>query len=530
MAKGKLGDAVVIVGAGPVGLYCAARLGALGVSVLILEQGPSIGRQGSKALCVQADVLELLDNVGCRDLIKEAGCHWDVSRTHVGNTNIRNATFSPTPAGSPAFTNLPQWKVQEFLLDAALNTGNVRVEWNASFINAASTDKSIVVTYSKGFITFNVSCEYLVGADGSRSKVRQSLGIPWLGKAHKDCFLIVDVQMDVPWPKERRFWFNAPSNAGRQIVIHPQPDNAWRLDWQLPSDADLDLEVTRSAIAERLKPLTGGVEFELVWASTYRFQQRYAMSMRVGNTFLIGDSAHALPPFGARGMNSGLQDAENLAWKIAAVIDGGADSALFDTFNEERLKAAKENIDITGKTIRFMVPPTAGHRIYRNYLLRLTKRFPSLNGLVNSGKMSEPAEYRGLTAFDISTAGSLSPGNLITNYRYAGTTLRTVISRAFTLILIGEISAPNNSAFGDRIQVVNVPRSTSGELAGLYAEMCRQECLAVLVRPDGYIAATTSECIETMLLGSLSRHRMKYLCWNMRVARMHNLLDKRGAE
>jgi 3-(3-hydroxy-phenyl)propionate hydroxylase len=521
---------VVIVGAGPVGLYAAARLGSLGISVLVLERNDEPHRQGSKALCIQSDVLDLLDTVGCGKPLIEIGCAWNVSRTFIGSREIRTTIFEEAPSGTPAFVNVPQWRVEEQLRHAALGTGRVTIEWGAEFLSltqapaasARAGGREVEVVFRRNGERVARKATFLLGCDGVRSNVREALGVAWLGRVHADRFLIADVKVRTDWPKERRFWFDAASNAGRQIVIHPQPDDVWRIDWQLPGDCDPQRETTIEHLGPRIRALAGDVPFELDWASTYQFHQKHAEKLRVGNVFLAGDAAHALPPFGARGMNSGLQDAENLAWKVAATLNLNAGDGLLDSYDEERLLAARENVSITGDTIRFMVPPTRLHHIYRNALLRLSARFPRFNRFVNSGRMSTPTCYRGLSAIQAPTQATLAPGDLIPNLAFRDVPLRNALSGGFALIVdlrtgVG-IEAAEHAArdatirgMGGFFQIVTAGSNGSVDRAqeALLSVLELSQAAAILVRPDGYVAGVAKADPADMIGACLKAHGME---------------------
>ncbi|MEO1701982.1 MAG: FAD-dependent monooxygenase [Pseudomonadota bacterium] len=484
---------VIIVGAGPAGLYAAARLGSLGTKVVVLERLISPSKRGSKALCVQSDVLDLLDNVGCKSAIVSMGCQWNISRTYVGETEIRATKFPASETGSPAFTNLPQWRVETELREAALATGNVELIWGAELIHITDPDsdisESVTATYDVDGQNHQITGAYLLGCDGVRSTVRKLAGIDWLGRVHQDRFLIVDAKFKADWPKERRFWFNASSNAGRQIVIHPQPGDYWRIDWQLSPDSDPKAEITEERIVPRIQMLAGNVPIDVEWASTYQFHQKYAERLNVGRIFLLGDSAHALPPFGARGMNSGLQDAENIAWKLAYVMSTRADASLLNTFHEERHRAAKENIEITGATIRFMVPPTRLHRFYRNNLLRVSSHYPRLNRLVNSGKMSEPTSYQGLSAFGASTEFAVKTGELMPNFAVQRSFARTLSSRGFSIFVrIQSVTELQRLELSRHLQVIPLEEEIIVGHPALEEAMLRRGVTAIITRPDGYVA------------------------------------------
>ena len=525
---------VVIVGAGPVGLYAAARLATFGTPSLVLEQRPRPLKQGSKALCMQCDVIELLDNVGCRQEIIEKGCPWNVSRTFVRDTEIGTLHFPSTSLGTPAFVNIPQWMTEKILYEKAIASSRVDVRWAHEVVSVDQTDEDVTIEIETPEGRRFIRARYVLACDGVNSRVREQLGIRWLGRVHADRFLIADVRAKVPWPRERRFWFDPPSNRGRQIVIHPQPDDLWRIDWQLTPTTDLATEQANGRLAQRVRDLVGDVDFDLDWVSTYRFHQRLAERLVTGRILLLGDAAHALPPFGARGMNSGLQDAENAVWKIAAVLNGQANSDLVETYHEERHLAGRINVAITGRTIRFMVPSTRVHRFARNLLLRASISLPVLRRRVNSGRMSEPADYAGCSTIPgnphalptepakrsrsdksrASTphraAGSRT-GKLIENVRVGETSLRTLCADGFLCLADGRTADAHALARANRagklpsivrLLVVGWPDAESGvselgssispdQVSALQQLFDEGRASAILVRPDGYITGTS---------------------------------------
>jgi len=172
------------------------------------------------------------------------------------------------------------------------------------------------------------------------------------------------------------------------MLVHPQPDGEWRIDWQVSPETDVDAERESGAVDARIRAITRGEPYELVWLTAYRFHARLAERFRVGRVFLAGDAAHLMAPFGARGMNSGVDDASNLASKLARVLAGSAPEQVLDLYEPERRAAAKENLRATGATMRFMAPPTAFHRVWRNAILGGSLHVPALRRFVNSGKLA----------------------------------------------------------------------------------------------------------------------------------------------
>ena len=241
-----------------------------------------------------------------------------------------------------------------------------------------------------------ITVAYAVGADGAHSSVRHLLGMGFPGHSHEDLFLICDIRATLPFPRERRFFFDPPWNPGRQVLVHPQPDDLWRIDWQVPSGTDVEAERASGALDRRIRQVVGATTpYELDWVTAYRFHQRLAPRFRVGRVLLAGDAAHLMSPFGARGLNSGAADAENLAWKLALVLGGRAPEALLDSYDAERRAAAVENLAVTDASMRFMVPHGPLRRGARNAILRGSVRSATLRRLVNSGRLSQPFTYEG---------------------------------------------------------------------------------------------------------------------------------------
>jgi len=384
---------VGIVGAGPVGLALALRLSSLGVRSVILEQQPALRKQGSKACLIQGDVLEVLDKFGCADPIAGEGVTWTVGRTYVRGEVIRTQVYD-RPVGYGPFVNISQYRIEQLLCRQAEADPMVSLLWGRTVEEARQDGTGTTVRVRTDSGDTRMTFGYLVACDGVRSALRDLVGVEWTGYTHKDRFLITDIRAELPLARERHFHYDPPFNPGRQLVMHPQPGDVWRIDWQLPPDADITAEESDGRLDRRIRAVIGDVPYEIDWWSTYRFHQRVVDRFRVGRIFFAGDAAHALPPYGSRGMNSGIQDADNLAWKLAAVLHGGSDEGLLDTYHEERHAAALENLRVTEATIRFMVPPNRLRRWTRRALLALAPRVTSVRGKINSGRMAEPYSYR----------------------------------------------------------------------------------------------------------------------------------------
>ncbi len=442
---------VGIVGAGPVGLACALRLASFGVSAMVLEAEPSLVRQGSKACLIQGDVLEILDKCGCAAQIAHEGVTWHVARTYVRGKVI-STTVYPKPIGFGPFVNISQYRIEQVLLEKLSQTKGSSVRWGHRVVAVAQDEDGVTVTAETPDGRRLLRFSYLAACDGVRSSLRELTGVRWTGYTHGDRFLITDVRADIPLAQERHFHYDSPFNPGRQLVIHAQPDNVWRIDWQLAASADIESELRNGGIDRRIRKVIGDVPYHIEWLSTYRFHQRVVEKFRVGRIFFAGDAAHALPPYGARGMNSGLQDVDNLAWKLGMVVAGQAGDELLDTYHTERYAAAAENLRVTEETIRFMVPPTRPRRWLRNLTLQLATRLPSARHRVNSGRMAEPFVYPGSPSvpeiYDCPLSGRFAPDLRVT-VNGEQRRLRTLLGRGF--VILGFAAADDEPGFASAI-------------------------------------------------------------------------------
>jgi 3-(3-hydroxy-phenyl)propionate hydroxylase len=380
---------VIVVGAGPVGAALALELARRDLRVLVLDAKPHYVAEGSKAMVLARHAFEILADVGCPELVRKA-IVLERARTYFRDVELFSVEFPPPPSGeTPLFGNLQQTHVERALLRRAEETG-VEVRWGARLVGLEEDERAVTVRLDDDE---ELRTRWLVGCDGASSTVRKLLGVEFAGRSFDDRFLITDVRVDLGLPNERRFWFDPPWNPRRQVLIHPEPDGEWRIDWQVPPETDLDEEWCSGRLDERVRRIVGEREYEIVWATLYRFHERVAARFRAGRVLLAGDAAHLVAPFGARGLNSGLEDACNLGWRLALVHTGEAVDALLDGYERERRAAAVENVRVTSRTMRFMAPPTRMRKLLRNATLRGSVHSRRLRGRVDSGKLAVPAVY-----------------------------------------------------------------------------------------------------------------------------------------
>ncbi|MBP8149743.1 MAG: FAD-dependent monooxygenase, partial [Limnohabitans sp.] len=218
------------------------------------------------------------------------------------------------------------------------------------------------------------------------------LGLDIEGRVFQDRFLIADVIMKADYPAERWFWFDPPFHPNQSVLLHKQSNNVWRIDFQLGWDADPEEEKKPEKVIPRLQAMLGDERpFELEWVSIYTFQCRRMTDFRHGRVLFVGDAAHQVSPFGARGANSGFQDADDLMWKLGLVIKGQASEKLLDTYAHDRQFAADENIMNSTRSTDFITPKSRTSKTFRNQVLALAKHYPFARKLVNSGRLSMPS-------------------------------------------------------------------------------------------------------------------------------------------
>lgn len=492
---------VAIVGAGPVAMTTALLLANHGVASVMLEQAPERDPVGSKALCQQRDVLDIWARVGVGDELVARGITWDVGRTYYRDVELFQITFPDLgKAHYPGFVNIGQDVTERLLEEQVDASPHCEIRYGCEVVDIAQDDAGAEVRLADGTV---VAAPYVVAADGARSPTRKRLGIGFPGRSFDDKFLICDIRAEMPFVNERRFFFDPEWNPGRQVLIHPQVDSVWRIDWQVPPDFDLEAEEASGGLDTRIRMIVGDVDYEVVWRSVYRFHERIADRFAAGRVFLAGDAAHLVAPFGARGLNSGVQDADNLAWKLAYVLNGWAPTSLLDTYAIERRAAAEENLRVTSATMRFLVPESGEERAHRDAVLQRALSDPDATAEVDSGKLAEPYCYADspLTTPGTGDSGSAADGALVAGAlcpdvpctppgRPGVQRLRQLFGRNPVVITSGAAAALLAVAPVEAPPVEVLPIGDVDPDGTLRAAVGR-DAFALVVRPDGHLAAIT---------------------------------------
>jgi len=405
---------VIVVGAGPVGLAAAIDLAMQGTRVLLLDDDDTVS-VGSRGLCYAKRALEILDRLGCGDPVVDKGVTWNVGRTFYGNDEVFRFNLLPeADHHRPGMVNLQQYYLEEYLVKRASDLPNLELRWKNKVVGVTPAGNGARVEVEAAEGRYALDADWLIVADGARSPIRRQLGLDIEGKVFQDRFLIADVVMKADFPAERWFWFDPPFHPGQSVLLHREADNVWRIDFQLGWDADPEAEKQPERVIPRIRAMLGlEREFELEWVSVYTFQCRRMQSFRHGRVLFVGDAAHQVSPFGARGANSGLQDTDNLVWKLKLVMDGKAPEQLLDTYSDERVFAADENLLNSTRSTDFITPKSQVSRDFRNAVLTLAREHAFARSLVNSGRLSVPAHLTGsaLNTPDTETfEGSMHPG------------------------------------------------------------------------------------------------------------------------
>ena len=495
---------VVIVGAGPVGLSLAIDLAQRGVKVLLLDNDHKLS-SGSRAICFAKRTLEIFDRLGPGERMVNKGVSWNVGRVYFKDEAVYSFNLLPEDSAQatqarPAFINLQQYYVEGYLIERAMELPLIEIRWcntvtglTPQASHAGHTELSINTPDG----SYKLNAAYMVACDGSRSPLRAMMGLETEGRVFRDRFLIADVRMDVALPEERRFWFDPPFHPQQSGLLHKQADSMWRIDFQLGWDADPEAEKQPERIAPRVRALLDSigaaeVGFTIGWASVYTFACQRMQSFRHANILFAGDAAHGVSPFGARGANSGVQDADNLGWKLARVVQGESPAALLDSYAFEREYAADENILNSTRATDFITPKSEVSALFRDAVLALSRQHAFARRVVNSGRLSLPSTLHGsaLNTADVDEfVGTMVPGApaldapLVIDGR--STWLLRELGTDFTLLVFGDAAAWAG-ALKLKVLVVDEHADALGHGAQRYDAL---PGTAYLLRPDQHVCA-----------------------------------------
>jgi 3-(3-hydroxy-phenyl)propionate hydroxylase len=489
---------VVVIGAGPVGLSLAIDLAQRGQAVVLLDDADRIG-EGSRAICFSKRSLEYWDRLGVADRMVDKGVVWSVGRIFHGASLLYQFNLLPEQGHKrPAFVNLQQFYAEAYLVDRVQQLAAIDLRWRNKLTGLEQRNDHAILTIETPDGPYRVRANYVVACDGARSSLRRLVGAEFSGKVFEDQFLIADVRMTAEFPTERWFWFDPPFHAGRSALLHKQPDDIWRIDLQLNPDADPVVEKLPENVRPRIARMLGHDKFDFEWISLYKFQCRRMEKFIHGRVIFAGDAAHQVSPFGARGANSGLEDAENLAWKLDRVLRRISPEILLESYHTERSAAADENIRESTRSTDFMAPGSRQEARLRQAVLSLARETEFGKRMINGGRLSVPSIYHSplLTADRDPWRGGPRPGAAMLDAPIAERTgnagfLTEAFCKAGARFTLLEFSNGAGVDVPDGVGVVRIGGNDGfADPAGLAGMRYDAEPgTAYLLRPDGYVAA-----------------------------------------
>ena len=504
---------VVVIGAGPVGLAAAIDLAQQGVGVVVLDDNDKVSF-GSRAICFSKRTLEIADRLGLGDPLVDKGVQWNLGKVFFDDRKVYEFNLLPEEGHKrPAFINLQQYYFEEYMVQRVRDLQEqgapieIRGRNKVSAIGTHDDHVTLEIDTPEG--SYNLEADWLIACDGAGSPTRQMLGLDFVGRVFEDNFLIADVIMEADFPTERWFWFDPPFNKGQSALLHKQPDGVWRIDLQLGWDIDKEREKRPENVIPRIREMLGeDVKFELEWVSIYTFQCRRMEKFRHGRVIFAGDAAHQVSPFGARGANSGLQDTDNLCWKLKLVLDGQADESLLDTYDVERIHGADENILNSSRSTDFITPKSEMSRLLRDAVLDLSEQYEFARPLVNSGRLSLPCTYEGspLNSADALNGPERSaPGSPCPDAPLGDGYLLPQLADRFTLLTINADAPDSFEEAG--ITVHRLALSTQDDKTRALREryLGDNDSAVYLIRPDQHVAARRPSFDDSQFRAALRR-------------------------
>ncbi len=484
---------VIIVGAGPIGLAMAIELANHGVQATVLDDN-NVVSVGSRAICWSKRSLEILDRLGVGERSVTKGVTWKVGRTFHRDKEVFNFDLMPEDGYKmPAFVNLQQYFVEEYLAQRAQELGiDLRWKSRVTFVDQQTDFASVTIETPDG--SYMLEADWVIACDGARSPIREMMGLEFDGELFEERFLIADIEMQGDFASERWFWFEPNFHPGQSALLHKQPDSIYRIDLQLGWDTDPEVEKQPENVIPRIEKVVGHSNFKLDWVSVYTFQCRRLRSFVHNRVLFVGDSAHVVSPFGARGGNGGLGDVDALGWRLAAVVNGAAAPEALEGYDCERCYGADENLLNSSRSTRFMSPQPGAERLFRDAVLHLAGQADFARPMVNSGRLSRPCVYP-LTAPDADLPTGARPGAVAPDARLDNAWMTEILGREFVLLALG----------------CDAPETGLRVVKPVLTEMIRKRYLGdqaqaiYLIRPDQVVAARWLSATASEVEGALAQ-------------------------
>ena len=520
---------VVIVGAGLSGLTLACKLAHLGIAAVVLDEDNTVGVKGasSRGICYTQQSLEIFARLGIYERIAAKGVAWQVGRTFAGDDEVfsfdlrERSHFSASC--QPPFINIQQFYVEMFLVERILELNKtsplIDLRWNNRVNGFSQNKETVTLQVQTPAGNYSLKASHVIDASGSHTPFHAWVGATMDSKRGDDRWCIADVRFKHQPPTERHTWIEAPFNDNRAVWQHLMGDDVWRIDYQMAPDADPAYVSREDVVRERLaKQFGADVECDIVWVGPYAYKSQCLHQLHHGRVFFIGDTAKVVSPFGARGGNTGIADADNLAWKLAAVLRGQAAPSLLASYNQERLQAAKRNVQVTNRTARYLRAPDGIERLFRSATIGLAKHHAFARSLINTGRMAEANRY------DVSDVCQTEGGFMVQNapVQFADQSsgsLADLLQWAngrMLLLVFGELSRKEIAklqsisvlASVNAVQVVSKKNADVLEHVIDTNKTLRHACLSekakwALIRPDAYLAAK-GKALNGQLVKSLA--------------------------
>jgi len=521
---------VVIVGAGLSGLTLACKLAHLGIPAVLLDEDNTVGVKGaaSRGICYTQQSLEIFERLGIYQRIAKKGVAWQVGRTFAGQEEVFSFDLRDRPQFSvsqqPPFINIQQFYVELFLVDRinALNQAGAAIDlrWCSKVVQFKQGKDCASLRIDTPQGSYTIEADHVIDATGSHTPFHAWCGVTMDSLRGDDRWCIADVRFKVRPPTERHTWIEAPFNDNRAVWQHLMADDVWRIDYQMAPDADPAYVSREDVVRERLAKQFGhDVECEIVWVGPYAYKSQCLHQLRHERVFFIGDTAKVVSPFGARGGNTGIADADNLAWKLAAVLRGHAPFALLDSYGQERLQAARRNVQVTNRTARFLRAPEGIERLFRDASIGLAQHHAFARLLINTGRMAEANRY---AVSDICKAeggwmvqnaplqfANGHPGSLSDLLQWADGHLLLLVFGKLKRADIKKLASLSMGIPVRIVQVVHKEKYQAKEHVVDKGQLLRQACEAqtkrwTLLRPDAYLTAS-GQHIDSKLIHAIAQ-------------------------
>ena len=391
---------IVIVGAGITGLTMACALARQGIAAVVLDEDNSVGVKGasSRGICYTQKSLEIFHRLGIYERIAAKGIQWSVGRTFAGHDEVYSFDLRQQSSfqlsAQPPFINIQQFYIEGYLVERIHELGGVDLRWSSRVTGFAQHDGFATLTVETPAGHYQIEAEHVIDASGSHTPFHAWCGASKQARRGDDRWCIADVRFKNLPPTERHTWIEAPFNDNRAVWQHLMADDVWRIDYQMEPDADPAKVSSEAEVRKRLQRQFGAdIDCEIVWVGPYAYRSQCLDALHIGSVYFMGDTAKIVSPFGARGGNTGVADADNLAWKLNAVLRGRAGPGLLASYDQERLEAAQQNVRVTNRTARFLRPADGIERRFRDAVISLARQYPFARQLVNTGRMAVANPY-----------------------------------------------------------------------------------------------------------------------------------------